>query len=461
MAKSEIHLLVAIHGMWGSPSHLASTARVIEEVKGGKDQLVDAGAPDLHVLVAATNANDHTYDGIDNGGERVAQEIYEEIDKLSAEGRTVIRFSVCGYSMGGLIGRYLLGILHTRNFFDTVTPVNFTTFATPHVGIPRYPGILSSVASKIGPRMLSASGEQFFHTDSWSNTGRPLLAVMADPTQIFFQTLALFPNITIYANAIHDISSPYATSAIELEDPFLDYEYNGIQMKFDEDYPHFVDSWLIPDRPPSPPKTFSAQWFRTLGSRRPLLPPALQFRFPLNLVIIVAIPLLMPVFISLVLYNFSKSSKHSRARIRAIEGSESYRQRLIHMFSAFENQMESAIVGVAHDVAEIGVGTSVPQEARSGNVMVGKGFETNGNSSSTAHATPFVTSKAREKSLLTEEQKEMVRSLNTIPNLKKHRVFFPEVRNSHAIIISRDPRRFKIHEKGLEVLGHWAERFDL
>lgn len=50
-------------------------ARVIQEIKGSKEQLVDAGAPDLHVLVAVTNAEEHTYDGIDNGGERVAQEV--------------------------------------------------------------------------------------------------------------------------------------------------------------------------------------------------------------------------------------------------------------------------------------------------------------------------------------------------------------------------------------------------
>ena len=66
---------VFIHGMWGSPSHLESAARVIQEVKGSKSQLADAGAPDLHVLVAVTNAEDNTYDGIDNGGERVAQEV--------------------------------------------------------------------------------------------------------------------------------------------------------------------------------------------------------------------------------------------------------------------------------------------------------------------------------------------------------------------------------------------------
>jgi len=93
MAEPEVHLLVSwgsslssspsentdplqvlIHGMWGSPSHLDSAARVIQEVKGNKGQLVDTGTPDLHVLVATTNAEDHTYDGIDNGGERVAQE---------------------------------------------------------------------------------------------------------------------------------------------------------------------------------------------------------------------------------------------------------------------------------------------------------------------------------------------------------------------------------------------------
>ena len=48
--------------------------------------------------------------------------------------------------------------------------------------------------------------------------------------QIFFKTLCLFSNIGIYANAVYDSTSPYATSAIELEDPFLEYQQNGLQM---------------------------------------------------------------------------------------------------------------------------------------------------------------------------------------------------------------------------------------
>ena len=54
--------------------------------------------------------------------------------------------------------------------------------------------------------------------------------------------------------------------------------------KFDPDHPHFIDSWLLPDQPLPQPQTFSAGWFKSRWPRRPLLPPALQFRFPINLV---------------------------------------------------------------------------------------------------------------------------------------------------------------------------------
>jgi len=86
--------------------------------------------------------------------------------------------------MGGLIARYLLGIRHTRNFFDTIIPINFATFATSHVWILRYLDFLPSIASEVGPRMLSKSGEQLFHAESWSNTACPVVsdALMADPS---------------------------------------------------------------------------------------------------------------------------------------------------------------------------------------------------------------------------------------------------------------------------------------
>ena len=169
----------------------------------------------------------------------------------------------------------------------------------------------------------------------------------------------------------------------------------------------------------------------------------------------------MPLFVSFVLYRIAKASKLSRARIRTIEGSESYQQRLIHVFLDLEDRMGNAILDVAHDVAEIGVNTPVPPEAQIRSLALNNKLKTNGDAGSTANAKPPLTSKAQRKSLLTEEQERMVRWLNTIPNMRKYPVFFTEVRTSHAIIISRDPRRFAIHEKGFEVLRHWSERFEL
>jgi len=122
---------------------------------------------------------------------------------------------------GGFAGSsktYLYSILYHRKFFETVRPVNFTTFASPHIGLPRYPNLFSKLAYKWGPTLLSRTGEQFWSTDSWGVTGKPLLLAMADKStwpgqsmstcahmhttgQVFYQALSLFPNISIYASA--------------------------------------------------------------------------------------------------------------------------------------------------------------------------------------------------------------------------------------------------------------------
>lgn len=70
-----VHLLVLIHGMWGNPVHLSEMRRVMEERRGQAESEKGPGGEQLHVLVAETNKDDSTYDGIDWGGERVAEEV--------------------------------------------------------------------------------------------------------------------------------------------------------------------------------------------------------------------------------------------------------------------------------------------------------------------------------------------------------------------------------------------------
>ena len=70
----DVHLLVLIHGMWGSTSNLASMHRIIEEIHLN-DSSVHSDGTALHVMLPETNQEESTYDGIDWGGERVATEV--------------------------------------------------------------------------------------------------------------------------------------------------------------------------------------------------------------------------------------------------------------------------------------------------------------------------------------------------------------------------------------------------
>lgn len=107
------------------------------------------------------------------------------------------------------------------------------------------------------------------------------------------------------AYSINDRTVPYVTAAIETEDPFAEHETNGIDMfvfplqlissmvlkqtyrKINENYEGVVESYMLPDNPPPRPikaRMLSPTWFRGLVPSKPVLPPFLQFRFPLNIV---------------------------------------------------------------------------------------------------------------------------------------------------------------------------------
>ncbi|KAG7444914.1 lipid particle protein [Guyanagaster necrorhizus] len=434
---SSYHLLVLVHGMWGNPSHMAELKRIMLETHVQPS----SEAIEMRLLVAETNKEASTYDGIDWGGERVAQEVLDQVDKLQQDGGKVVRFSITGYSLGGLVSRYVVGILHQRGFFQDVTPFNFNTIATPHVGLPTYPSFLSILFSTLGPRLLSRTGEQFYCVDKWSTTGRPLLDIMADPDQIFYKSLAAFKTLRIYANSVNDRTVPYVTAAIELEDNFLDHATNGIEIELLEGYNPIIKSYALPAVSPIPsskPAILSKQWLKD-KKQRIYLPPFLQFRFPFNLVFYVFLPILIPIGVSLVIIRLSLASRSSRARIRLLEKeNESNSERLIHLLSDLERQVEDAVADVIDDP-----GTT----SSSKNILPEKGKRKTSTSS-------------EPKAMLSPLQQELVHSLNTLP-IKKELVYLDIGHNSHATIISRDIKRFEIHRLGQGVIKHWADSFVL
>src|SRR5207248_1266535 len=115
--------------------------------------------------------------------------------------------------------RYAIGLLHAKGYFDKIEPTNFTTFVTPHVGV-RCPRKKSHIWNVVGARTVSTSGRQLFMIDSFRDTGKPLLSVLATPGSIFMVALSRFRHRCLYANIVNDRSTAYYTSGISATDPF-------------------------------------------------------------------------------------------------------------------------------------------------------------------------------------------------------------------------------------------------
>lgn len=73
--------------------------------------------------MVARNAGSQTYDGIELGGERITQEIEDELERLARNGQTIRKISIIGYSLGGLISRYAIGLMYYKGWFDKIEPV--------------------------------------------------------------------------------------------------------------------------------------------------------------------------------------------------------------------------------------------------------------------------------------------------------------------------------------------------
>lgn len=74
----------------------------------------------LNILVAQRNAGSFTYDGIELGGERVCDEIEEELQAVESRGGKIKKISIAGYSLGGLVARYAIGLLYARGVLDNL-----------------------------------------------------------------------------------------------------------------------------------------------------------------------------------------------------------------------------------------------------------------------------------------------------------------------------------------------------
>jgi hypothetical protein len=72
----------------------------------------------VYILVAQRNSGSFTYDGIETGGERVCLEIEDELQVIESKGGKIKKISFVGYSLGGLVARYAIGLLYAKGVLD-------------------------------------------------------------------------------------------------------------------------------------------------------------------------------------------------------------------------------------------------------------------------------------------------------------------------------------------------------
>ncbi|SMR42064.1 unnamed protein product [Zymoseptoria tritici ST99CH_1E4] len=439
MASAD-HLAVLVHGFWGNPSHLKHLQETLQKRHS---------ADRLHILLAKSNSNNHTYDGIEVGGERIANEVEEKIAELEKNGTTIKKISITGYSLGGLISRYAIGLMYNSGLFDRIQPMNFSTFASPHIGIRAHKGgIRSELWNYMGARVLSTSGQQMFLIDTFRDTGKPLLSIMADPDKVFIKGLRMFKHKWVYANTLNDRSVPFYTALFSRTDPFV--ALDKIQVHYLKDQPAPGEVILDPSNYVSP--RLAKPEGSSLYNRFQLIDRKMFSNLPFYMFIIVAIPLALPVFV----INSGYQTYQSAQRIRHHESGgafslDRYRAKLFEQAQAVQDRTyERAATSQAEDYLP----TPPPESAR----------ESSRSSSEDTKDAELARRESSKKETdfpllaLTKEQFEMIDVLDSV-GFVKYPVHIQKHRHTHAAIVVRINKAS--FDEGKVISEHWAGKFEI
>ncbi|KAK6513539.1 hypothetical protein TWF281_005162 [Arthrobotrys megalospora] len=466
------HLVVLVHGLWGNPSHMEFLA---ESLKSRYDD------SQLIVHVAARNSGNYTYDGIELGGERLAAEIEELLEDLSDKGVIIRKFSIAGYSLGGLVSRYVVGVLYAKGIFDKITPVNFTTFASPHLGV-RTPklGIHNHIWNVVGARTLSASGRQLFTIDRFRDTKRPLLAILADKDLAFWKALSSFKNKVLYANIINDRSTTFFTSGISKFDPYADLDM--VEYKYLPGYGNVLidDEAGIRLKPPpeaageteDPLGAAAAAAIAEQKKKRGGVISTIQ-NFIRDLPFVALYTLLVPVGFCLFLMNAGIQTYSSSKRIRL------HSQDLKYNIPLMAEEVQEAMDVMVEGLNSVQTADHLPprlEDEESLSPRQRPSTSAVSPSSTVDNYTPsssddsITEGKLRlEQTLsmpefptlaLAPHQFEMIDALDAL-GFKKFPVHIHKVKHSHAAIIVRNPKNEAFSE-GKMVIKHWLdEQFEV
>ena len=437
------HLLVLVHGLWGNPNHL-NFLRDTLQAQHTDDRLC--------IFQPKSNADSFTYDGIEVGAERITNEVEQKIKELEQEGAKIKKISITGYSLGGLVSRYAIGLMYKGGFFDEIQPINFTTFATPHLGIktPKK-GYRSLIWDFMGARTLSVSGQQMFLIDRFRDSGRPLLSIMADENSIFMKGLSLFKNKCLYANTQNDRSVPWFTSGISSSDPFIDLDKIDVHYLRDQG----DDSVILDPARPVSLRQSSKHESLSRSERWSLLSSQTRSVLPFYAMFFSLMPIVLPAFLVNSVIQTYKSTQRVQLHESGKAGINLGRYR-IPLLEEVQAVQDRTLQRMASQTEEEFLPTPPPErespDASTSNLESRERKRLHRRRSSFKENSPFPTL------ALSDEQFEMMESLNSV-GFTKYPAHIQRHRHTHAAIVVRvDKPGF---EEGKVVVRHWAEKFEV
>ncbi|KAJ3214133.1 hypothetical protein HDU67_002044 [Dinochytrium kinnereticum] len=231
-----MHLIVLHNGLWGTHKHLTFLS---SQLQRAHDEDTQPNKLPIEILNCSLNEGIGTYHGVDGCGKRLAEAIISRLEEDETKPR-VTHISLIGYSLGGLIVRYAIGVLYAQGWLSpsssqvlsprlirrhAVKAVRFATFASPHLGAVRKTGTMFDRVFNAGAVVFTGrSGSHVFLRDGKGRVvgggggsgsgevvveeelvrGRNMVAILSDPRLPFWKGLAMFASRTVYTNIQND-----------------------------------------------------------------------------------------------------------------------------------------------------------------------------------------------------------------------------------------------------------------
>lgn len=287
----------------------------------------------------------------------------------------------------------------------------------------------------MGARTLSMSGKQLFTIDSFRDTGRPLLSVLAEPNSIFMMGLRKFKRHTLYSNITNDRSAVYYTTCITKTDPYRNLD--SIKVNPLQGYSGVLLDPLNPLQP-SPifrgPATFSsvtgsiANWVK---------------RIPFMMTVAVFVPIGVLAYLCNSVVQNIRSSQRIKIYERGEAGVSLDGYRVPVLIKELREEVENTYEALNSSQNQEYLATEDEDDA---DVMSAEDRRS-------IQRERRLSIPAQPTLALTPHQFEMIRSLDTL-KWRKYPVWIHNDRQSHAAIIVRMDK--KSFDEGWVVLRHFA-----